>query len=70
MNKKYEELHSELSNVVSKEIEKVAQLMAEKFIKDHDGWWYTILSYSDSNSYLYEIGEVFKHIKHIRISHH
>lgn len=52
-----------------KKAEELAKSRAIQFISDHEGWWYTILSHSQSNSYLYE-RKVFNHIEHIRISHH
>jgi len=50
---------------------KLAADMAERFISEHEGWWYTILSYGDEDGQgLMEHGGIFNHIEHIRINHH
>ena len=49
------------------------KVAAEKFIEEHKGWWYTVLSYADdsgSEGGFMEHSNIFRNIPHEVISHH
>lgn len=72
LRKKYTTKSFEIMDNIGKIIRRLALKDAQKFIDDHKGWWYAVISYGDENrgEGLLEHGDIFRHIEHIHISHH
>jgi len=52
------------------EVNKIALELANDYVKEHDGWWYTIIGYSDDCDGFMEHAGIFSHIECTQISHH
>jgi hypothetical protein len=62
----------DIAEKINQEIDKMTWQAVDIFMNDHQGWWYTELSYSDGDpgGVLLEHGDIFRHIESLRISNH
>jgi hypothetical protein len=70
--KEYRDASQPLWEQKEKIYHNVAEQKADDFIRDHRGWFCTIVEYEDHSpaGSIMEHADVFRHIEYVRISHH
>jgi hypothetical protein len=69
----YDKKESEFNNRIESEIKLLASEITNRYMSEHKGWWYGILSYCDESGEeesALEHGFIFRHIESFRYSNH